>query len=111
MRTVHQRRSIRQEKDAADFYGGKRTPGSGNGWVRKGDVRTDNLMIELKTTTKSSYPLSSRELRELWDQAVLDGRMPVFEIEYANDGVTCVVLDKDDYIRIMMEVTSEGDTG
>ncbi len=29
---------------------------------------------------------------------LLDSRTPVFEIEFAYDGVTCVILDKNDYM-------------
>jgi hypothetical protein len=100
MRNKDQRRSRLQELRAANLYGGRTTPGSGNGWVKKGDVRTVTELFELKTTTKASYPLKASELKEHWDHALIDGRTPVFEIEYANAGVTCVILDKDDYLAL-----------
>lgn len=100
LRTNHHRRSRIQEARGASEYGGSRNSGSGNGWIRKADVRTDDELIEFKTTTKDSYSLKAAELRKLWDQAVVDDRMPVFEIEFAERGVTCVILDKSDYIAM-----------
>lgn len=96
----HLKRSRIQERRESSRYGGTQNSGSGNGWIRKADVRTDTELIEFKTTSKSSYALKSSELRKLWDQALLDGRTPVFEIEYAQDGVTCVILDKNDYMAL-----------
>jgi hypothetical protein len=101
LKTKDQKRSQLQELRASRLYGGTVNSGSGNGWIRKADVRTLNELYELKTTTKSRYPLDSRELQKLWDQALLDARVPVFEIEFADDGVTCVVLDKNDYLAMI----------
>jgi hypothetical protein len=94
----HQKRSKIQEKRGASQYGGQVTPGSGNGWIRKADVRTDNELIEFKTTTKASYSLTAADLRKLWEQALIDNKVPLFEIEFANHGITCVIMDKNDYI-------------
>lgn len=93
-------RSKRQELRASRLYNGKLTPGSGNQWHTKGDVITDEEMIELKTTTKDIYPLDWRVLKEHLTNALLAGKMPVFEIEYAGNGVTVVVLDKEDYLAL-----------
>lgn len=104
MRTVNQKRSKLQEIKAASQYDGRLTPGSGNGWVKKADVRTDTELIELKTTTKATYPLSARELQKHWDHALIDGRIPVFEIQFTDPSghvdLTCVVLDKNDYLIV-----------
>lgn len=103
MITKDQKRSKLQEIRASREYGGRLTPGSGNGWVKKGDLRTDNEMFEFKTTNKETYPLSASELMRLRDHALLDNRMPVFEVEFAARGVTCVVLMKDDFKAIVRE--------
>ena len=95
-----QKRSRIQERKAARNYEGQRTPGSGNGWIQKADVRTDEELFELKTTSKSQFALRSSDLYKLWNAALLDSRTPVFEIEFANDGITCVVLDKNDYLAM-----------
>lgn len=100
----HLQRSRRQEKRGARDYDGSQNSGSGNGWVRKADVRTDSELIEFKTTSKDSFNLRATELRRLWDHALIDGRMPVFDIEFADSGVTCVVLDKDDYMTLRQSI-------
>lgn len=116
MTTVHQRRSKIQERRAARDYAGSLTPGSGNGWRKKGDVHTELEMIELKTTLKSRYPLDTKELRALWDHAILDDKIPVFEVEFADDSMTVVVLDKNDYVMLRQvakyagSYDSEGET-
>lgn len=96
----HLKRSRIQERREARKYDGTVNSGSGNGWIRKADVRTDAELLEFKTTSKSSFSLKSYDLRKLWDYALLDDKLPVFEIEFAEDGVTCVVLDKNDYITM-----------
>lgn len=94
------KRASLQERRGAKSYSGTRNSGSGNGWIRKADVRTDFELIEFKTTTHASYSLKAAELQKLWDQALVDDRLPLFEIEYVDSGVTCVILDKSDYLRM-----------
>jgi hypothetical protein len=101
----HLKRSRLQERRGAREYEGSRNSGSGSGWIRKADVRTDDELIEFKTTTKSQFALRSSDLRKLWDAALLDGRIPIFEIEFASDNSTCVVLDKNDYIAMRRKET------
>lgn len=99
-RNPHHKRSRLQERRGAKEYGGTVNAGSGNGWIRKADVRTDSELFEFKTTTKSSFPLKSTDLQKFWTQGLIDNRFPVFEVEFANDGVTCVVLEKADYLML-----------
>lgn len=99
-RSEHQKRSKLQERRGARDYAGTQNSGSGNGWVRKADIRTEFETVEFKTTSKGSFILRAAELDKLFKFALLDGRRPVFEIEFANDGVTCVILDKNDYMAM-----------
>jgi hypothetical protein len=101
LRPTNHRRSKLQEKKAAADYSGRTTPGSGNQWHSKADVKSDTELIECKTTMKDSYSLKAADLRKLFGQAVLENRTPVFEIEFSLGGVTCVVLDKDDFLAMM----------
>lgn len=103
----HLKRASLQERRGAKTYSGTRNSGSGNGWIRKADVRTDTELIEFKTTTHASYSLKAGDLQKLFDQALVDDRLPVFEIEYANSGVTCVVLDKEDWLRMREQCLTE----
>src|SRR6476620_4479996 len=56
--------SQRQERRQANKLGGSVNSGSGNGWIRKGDVRTDNELWELKITDAKSYSLKDAELQK-----------------------------------------------
>lgn len=96
LRTDHQRRSKLQEKRVAKDYNGTVTPGSGNGWKHKADVHSSEFLIECKTTTKQSYILKLADLKKLYYQAVIENKIPVFEIEFGD--MTFVVLDKNDFL-------------
>lgn len=76
--------SRKQEKDAAKRFGGRVNSGSGNGEKFKADVRTDDELMELKTTSRASYSLKAAELSTIWQQATLDDREPIFGIEFQN---------------------------
>lgn len=54
------RASRRQERRGAARYDGSVNSGSGNGWLRKNDVRTDTLSIEYKHTGAASLPADRR---------------------------------------------------
>jgi hypothetical protein len=91
-------RSKLQEKKAAKDYNGRTTPGSGATWHHKADVRSDKYLVECKTTVKSSYSLKATDVKKLLDQALTENRTGLFEIEFSELGLTCVVMDKEDFI-------------
>lgn len=103
--------SQKQEKQLAKRLDGSVNSGSGNGWVRKSDVRTDNELWELKITDAKSYSLKDVELIKNSNQALIDGRIPIFLIEFKGTGNRWVILDENDYLdlreraRIGNEVT------
>lgn len=92
------KRSRKQEDDLASTYRGSRNMMSGAGWVRKADVRSDDMLIEAKTTAAKSYSLKLSELRELRKQAIMDDRMPVFIVDI--QGHRYVVLDENDWLEL-----------
>lgn len=92
--------SQRQERTLAKQLQGSVNAGSGNGWVRKGDVRSDTELWECKVTSAKSYSLKQADLEKLNNQALLDGRMPVFLIEFMKTGDSFVVLSKDDFMEL-----------
>lgn len=89
----------KQESRLANLTGGTRSPGSGNGWVRKHDVRSLGRLIEAKWTSHKSFVLKLAELRQLEHNALIDNRTPVFCIEFKEKGGTrrYVVLREEDY--------------
>lgn len=88
-----------QEKRLAASFGGRRTPGSGNQWDRKNDVRTPDLSIEAKTTTKGQYILKAKELEMGEKNALLDGRDFLFVVEM--NGRNWVIMPIEDYENLL----------
>lgn len=97
--------SQRQERRLANKLGGSVNSGSGNGWVRKGDVRTEDELFELKITDAKSYSLKDIELEKLTNQALVDGRMPIFMVQFKTTGNEWVIMSKDDYLTLREEAS------
>lgn len=98
MRTEGQKQSRKHENRIAKEIGGKRTAASGAFWSRKGDVRSDDLLIEHKYTGKKQTTIKSDVLKKIWREAILDGRIPVLGIHL--DGEDYVVLSEHDFIEM-----------
>lgn len=86
----------------ANLVGGEVNAGSGNGWVRKADVRSARSMgklLEAKWTSAKSFTIKLADLRTLEHHAVLESRTPVFCIEFQDRRGTrrYVVLREEDY--------------
>ena len=69
--------------------------GSGNGWLRKADVRAKRFLFEAKRTGKLTLTVHTRVLRTLERQAANEGRMPVLPFELG--GRNYVILTEDDF--------------
>lgn len=80
MKTPGQKQSQHHERRLAGAIGGSRVAASGAFWSRKGDVRSDDLLIEHKYTENKSYSLKAADLQKLETQAVMVGRMPIFAV-------------------------------
>ena len=89
----------RQEKRLAKIVGGKRNAGSGNGWVRKADVRDgeDRYLYEAKNTAAKSFILKLSDLKAVGHHADREGRIPVMHLEIA--GNNYVVLREHDFFN------------
>ena len=97
MKSEGQKQSIKHEKRLAKAIGGSRNAASGAFWSRKGDVRSDDLLIEHKWTGKKSFSLKSDVLKKIVREAILDGRVPVLGVHL--DGENYVILLEDDYLE------------
>ena len=98
--TERLRRSRKQEHDlAAKLSGGSRVPGSGNQWHSKGDVKSDSLLVECKTTEKASYRLSLDTLKTAELEAIMAGKLGVLQIEI--QGRRYAVLNWDEFERLI----------
>lgn len=99
MRSEGQKQSRKHEDRLAKAIGGSRTAASGAFWSRKGDVRSDNLLIEHKWTGKKSKTIQSAELKKITTEAIMDGRTPVFGLHL--DGEDYVILLETDLLEIL----------
>lgn len=97
-----QKQSLKHEKRLAKAIGGQRNVASGAFWFRKGDVRSDDLLIEHKWTGKKSFTLKSDVLEKITTEAILDGRTPVLGVSL-ND-VNYVLLDENDFLELRQYV-------
>lgn len=98
MKTEGQKQSQHHEKRLEKVMGGQRTAASGAFWSRKGDVRTEDLLIEHKYTSKKSISLTSAVLEKIRLEAIMDGRMPV--LAFHLEGKDYVVIDENDFIAL-----------
>lgn len=99
MRSEGQKESRKHENRLAKAIGGSRTAASGAFWSRKGDVRSDTLLIEHKWTGKKSKTIQSAELKKITTEAIMDGRTPVFGLHL--DGEDYVILLETDLLEIL----------
>lgn len=98
MKSEGQKQSQKHEKRIAKRIGGKRNAASGAYWSRKGDVRSDDLLIEHKYTGKKQTTIKSEVLKKIMREAILDGRTPVLGIHL--DGEDYVILTEHDFIEM-----------
>jgi len=98
MKSEGQKQSLKHEKRLAKKIGGKRNAASGAFWSRKGDVRSEDLLIEHKWTGKKQVTIKSEVLKKITREAILDGRMPVLGLHL--DGENYVVLGEEDFFEL-----------
>jgi len=74
--------SSKQEKKVAKELKGKTVVASGALWGSKGDVRSNEYLVECKTTSKSFYSLTKNVWDKIEKEAIKDGlRTPVMCID------------------------------
>lgn len=88
--------SNKQEKKVAKTVGGKQTPNSGATAFVKGDVLTDQFLIECKTTTgeKQSFSIQKKWLQKNEEEAFAMGKpYSALAFDYG-DGVQHYVINE-----------------
>lgn len=73
-----------QERRAARRRGADPVAGSG-GVQGKGDYRTEEELVEHKTTRNLTYPLAYRDLAKAHDDALAAGRDPAFVVQFLDE--------------------------
>ena len=107
MKSEGQKQSQKHEKRLEKVLGGQRTAASGAFWSRKGDVRTDRLLVEHKWTGKKSFTLKSDVLEKIVLEAILDSRTPVLGISLNNNNY--VILQEEDFLELRNAAQGELD--
>ena len=97
-----QKQSQKHEKRIAKAIGGQTTAASGAFWSRKGDVRSEGLLVEHKWTGKKSKTIQSAELEKITNEAIMDGRLPIFGIHL--NGEDYVILLETDFLELWNKV-------
>ena len=105
MKSEGQKKSLEHEKRLEKITGGKRSAASGAFWNRKGDVRSDDLLLEHKWTGKKSVTIQSSVLQKITKEAILDSRTPVLGLHL--DGENYVVLLEEDFFELRNAVRGE----
>jgi len=119
MKSKGQKESQKHEARLAKKFGGSTVAASGAFWSRKGDVRTDELLIEHKWTGKASFTVKAAVLEKIVNEAIMDSRMPVLGVSLNNSNY--VLLTEDDFLElrqtlqehkctITLDTTKAGDT-
>lgn len=89
--------SKRQENAVAKAVGGKRTANSGATTFSKGDVRTDNFLIECKTCEKekASFSIKKEWLEKNRDEAFAMGKpYSALAFDFGNNSRRYYVIDE-----------------
>jgi hypothetical protein len=102
------KKSQKQERQRAELLGGTVNAGSGNGWVRKNDVRSPQYSAELKVTSKKQYPLKEAELITAEKYALLDGREMLFGIQMVG-GRNWITMSEETFLTLHAKAFPEVD--
>jgi hypothetical protein len=98
MKSKGQKESQKHEARLAKKFGGSTVAASGAFWSRKGDVRSQELLIEHKWTGKASFTVKAAVLEKIVDEAILDSRMPVLGVSLNEKNY--VLLTEDDFLEM-----------
>lgn len=100
MKNKWQKKEINDAKD----FGAKQTIRSGGLWFSKGDSKSDDFLIENKTTDKESFSIKAEIWEKISKEALLCNRVPMLSIEFGKKSHEIVVLDKGDFIEILNKI-------
>ena len=100
--------SNKQEKRVAKDMNAKVTVASGALPFQKADVRSDQFLVECKTTKNSYYSLTVRTWEKIQQQAIKDGiRMPLMCIDLEDGKTQVVVMKHLDFIGLDYDLKAQ----
>lgn len=89
----------KEKKDAKDF-GAKVTPRSGGLWFAKGDSKSEIYLIENKTSKHNRFSITKQVWQKIEKEALLSQRLPMLSIQFSDEDIELVVMDKNDFIKV-----------
>jgi len=92
----------KKEKKDSVLFGGHTMPRSGGLWFMPGDVRTEEFLIDCKTTDKQSFSVTSKMWGKIYSEALKCRKLPCLSVQLG-DGTEVVVLDKNDFSAFFKE--------
>ncbi len=93
----------KKEIKDAKKYGGRRTPRSGGIWFIPGDVTTKDFLIENKTSKHERFGITAIIWKKIRNEALKNGRMPCLSIQFGEEQLELVILDKADFDTFFVE--------
>lgn len=92
-------KSTIQEKGVAKDLNTKPTVASGSLWFQKADVRSEDFLVECKTTSKSYYPLTVATWKKINSQAIKDNlRTPLMCVDLEDGKSSIAIISINDFI-------------
>ena len=89
------------EKKTMRSLGLKPTLASGAGWIEKEDGHNDYVIAQHKSTDAESYRLCQSDLRKLEYHALIDKKIPLFVVEFLNNGEIYLIVKPGDIMAIV----------
>lgn len=101
-------KSTIQEKRVAKDLNAKVTVASGALWTQKADVRSDDFLIECKTTAKDFYSLTTTTWSKIKKQALNDNfRIPVMCIDLEDGKESIAIMSIHDFIATGFDLKAQ----
>lgn len=88
----------KKEKSDRELFGGRIQTGSGNQWAQPGDIKTSNLLIDSKYTSRKSFSITKEIWDKLYEEALLSFRYPMLSLKIQD--IELVVMGKDDFMKL-----------
>lgn len=98
----------RNEEEVMRALGLEPTPNSGSGWIVKEDGQSEHIICQLKSTDAQSIRIDQKDIKTLESNASTTHKVPVFAIQFLNDGSTYVMCRPED-LRAMAEFVDTGE--
>lgn len=93
----------RNEKETLSKLGLTPAPMSGAGWVIKEDGENETVMVQLKSTDKSSYRIDLLDIKKLEYHAAVSNKLPIFLIQFLKSDKIYALVDIRDIEGIIKE--------